>query len=83
MVDGVVDAVQFGRVGRSLSGLINASKSYEIMHDMLMNEPSLVKCSNELCISCYGRFRYNGFGVARFYPQKLFHHLTKVFGAEK
>ena len=72
------NAVKFGQVGRSISGLVDASKSYEIMIDTLTNQPSIVKCSNRLCISCYGRFRYNGWGIIGFYPRKLL-NLTKNF----
>ncbi len=77
------DAVVFGKVGRSLSGLVDAKKSYEIMLEVLRCEPSSVKCNNTLCISCYGRFQYNGLGVASFYPRKALHLLVKLLGTKK
>lgn len=77
------NAVQFGKVGRSLSGLVDASTSYRIMLDVLKNDPSEIKCSNKLCISCYGRLRYNGFGVLGFYPQKFLHYTARLLGAKK
>ena len=77
------NSVVFGQVGRSLSGLVDASKSYEIMLETLRREPSSVRCNNTLCISCYGRFSYNGFGVASFYPRKAVNLLLKLLGVKK
>ena len=65
------EAVTFGRVGRSLSALVDARKSTEILRKMLTETPHLVRCDDRTCISCYGRFRYNGFGVLSYYPQQL------------
>ena len=58
-------------------------KSYEIMLETLRREPSSVRCNNTLCISCYGRFSYNGFGVASFYPRKAVNLLLKLLGVKK
>ena len=51
-------AVVFGQVGRSLSGLVDAAKSFAICVDVLRNQPGLIRCDNNLCLSCYGRYRY-------------------------
>lgn len=72
------NAVKFGQVGRSKSGLVDTSRSYEIMLDALKHQPSVIKCNDRLCISCYGRFRYNGLGVIGFYPWKLFQLITNI-----
>ena len=65
------EAVTFGRVGRSLSALVDARKSTEILRKMLTETPHLARCDDRSCISCYGRVRYNGFGVLSYYPQQL------------
>lgn len=73
-------AVVFGEVGRSLSGLVDTSRSYEIFVDLLKKRPDLIRCNNKLCISCYGRYRYNGAGAVAFYPKKIYHMAARYFG---
>jgi aminoglycoside N3'-acetyltransferase len=69
-------AVVFGQVGRSLSGLVDAAKSFAICVDVLRNQPGLIRCDNNLCLSCYGRYRYNGANVLTFYPRKTYHMIS-------
>ncbi|WP_415890274.1 AAC(3) family N-acetyltransferase [Neptuniibacter sp. SY11_33] len=73
------NAVSVGQVGRSLSALVDARKSYDIMLRVLKNNPGLIKCDDKYCISCYGRYRYNGVGVFPYYLRKL----TKIIGRFK
>ena len=78
------NAVTFGQVGRSLSALVDAKKSCEILENIMTNYPKFIKCDDKKCISCYGRFRYNGFGVIFFYLKALpvlFHKLYKRLAA--
>jgi aminoglycoside 3-N-acetyltransferase len=65
------NAVRFGMVGRSLSALVDTRKSLDIFLDLLESNPSIIRCDDYYCISCYGRFRYNGIGVGSFYTRKL------------
>ena len=64
-------AVEFGRVGRSLSAIVDARKSTEVLRRILTQTPHLVRCDDRSCISCYGRFQYNGFGALAYYPRRL------------
>lgn len=66
-------AVRFGRVGKGLSALVDAQKSLEIFLNIFQSNPDLLRCDNKQCISCYGRYTYNGIGVFSFYPRKLVH----------
>lgn len=72
------EAVKIGNVGRSLSALVDARKSAEILHKIMIENPHLMKCDNRSCISCYGRFRYNGVGAVWFYARELPRLLGKV-----
>ena len=74
------NAVSFGRVGRSLSALVDARKSAEVLHRVMVDTPTLIKCDDRSCISCYGRFCYNRWGVLPFYPLQLPKLLAKAFG---
>ena len=73
------NAVSFGPVGRSLSALVDARKSAEILHRVMVETPKLLKCDDRSCISCYGRFCYNGLGVLVFYPKQLPNLLFKAW----
>lgn len=64
-------AVKFGNVGKGLSALVDTQKSLEIFLKISQSNPGLLRCDNKYCISCYGRYTYNGFGVFSFYPRKL------------
>ena len=73
------NAVTFGPVGRSLSALFDAQKSSQIFIELLGSKPYPLKCDNIECLSCYGRFRYNGL-AAYWYYLKAFHILlNKLF----
>ena len=61
------NAVKFARVGRSTSALLDAKKSTEILTRVITQNPHLMRCDNPACVSCYGRFRYNGTGAIFFY----------------
>ena len=64
-------AVKFGQVGKSLSALVDSKKSVEIITKVMTENPHFIKCDDRTCTSCYGRFRYNGFGVIFFYFQSI------------
>ena len=74
------NAVRFGRVGRSLSALVDARKSAEVLQRVLVETPTLLKCDDYSCISCYGRFCYNRLGVLLYYPRQLPKLLFKAIG---
>ena len=74
------NAVRFGRVGRSLSALVDARKSAEVLQRVLVETPTLLKCDDYSCISCYGRFCYNRWGVLLYYPRQLPKLLSKAIG---
>ena len=65
------NAVTFGTVGRSTSALVDAQKSAAIFTTLLSQRPTVLRCDNSSCISCYGRFVYNGFGVIGFYLREI------------
>lgn len=65
------NAVNFGRVGRSLSALVDARKSAMVLRRVMTDTPKLLKCDDRSCVSCYGRLCYNGIGVFSFYPKQL------------
>ena len=73
------NAVRFGRVGRSLSALVDAKKSTEILKKIMAETPGLMRCDDRSCVSCYGRFCYNGLGVVSFYPRQLTKLLKKAW----
>ncbi len=74
------NAVRFGRVGRSLSALVDARKSAEVLQRVLVETPTLLKCDDYSCISCYGRFCYNRWGALLYYPRQLPKLLSKAIG---
>jgi len=71
------NGVAFKRVGRSLSALVDTRIAFDVFTHVLVNEPQLIRCTNNYCISCYGRYRYNGSGVLPFYMRKPFSILRK------
>ncbi|WP_415890267.1 AAC(3) family N-acetyltransferase [Neptuniibacter sp. SY11_33] len=72
------NAVKFGQVGRSVSALVNAQKSTEILTKLMKETPHLMKCDNRSCISCYGRYRYNGIGAVWFYFREVPNLIKKL-----
>jgi aminoglycoside 3-N-acetyltransferase len=67
----VEGAIKFTMVGNSLSALIDTKKSFEIFVKMLKDNPSLLRCNDRLCNSCYGVELYN--------PNGYFFHNVKLF----
>lgn len=64
------NGVRFGTVGRSLSALVDAKIAYDVLLQVLQKQPRLIRCDEPNCISCHGRFVYNGFGVVPYYLRK-------------
>lgn len=60
-------AIKFGNVGKSVSALVDTNKSFEVLMNIFTTRPSLIQCDNKNCVSCYGRFVYNRWGVIPFY----------------
>ncbi len=73
------NAVKFSKVGRSLSALVDAEKSAAIIKDIMVKDPHLIKCDDKQCISCYGRYRYNGFGAILFYLRMMPNLMLKFY----
>ena len=71
------NGVVFNRIGRSMSALVDTKIALDVLKHLLVHEPRLIRCINKDCISCYGRYRYNGFGVLPFYIRKPFSMLRK------
>ncbi|MFT6193217.1 MAG: aminoglycoside N3'-acetyltransferase [Cognaticolwellia sp.] len=75
-------AIKFGPIGKSLSALVDTKKSSVVLMNIFNERPYLIKCNNKDCLSCYGRYIYNGFGVIKFYskyiPQLVYKILTII-----
>lgn len=72
-------AVQFGTVGKSISALVDAKKSVEVLTKVMTDNPYFIKCDNHSCVSCYGRYRYNGMRVVAFYFRSVSVLVKKMF----
>jgi aminoglycoside N3'-acetyltransferase len=70
----VKNAATIGFVGRSYSMLIDGNKSYEIIYNALKKTPSIIKCNNNLCITCYGKWNKAPISSLRIY----FHYINKI-----
>lgn len=64
-------AMKIGTVGRGLSACVDIEKSARLIEQVLQNNSNLIQCDHKDCVSCYGRFVYNGFGVFEYWPKKL------------
>ncbi len=64
-------AMKIGIVGRGLSACVEVEKSAKLIEQVLQNNPNLIRCDHKDCVSCYGRFVYNGFGIFKYWPKKL------------
>lgn len=75
-------AIKFGQVGKSVSALVDTQKSNTLLMKIFNDRPSLIRCNDKNCISCYGRFVYNGLGVVNFYskfvPRLMYRILIKL-----
>ncbi len=72
------NAVNFARVGRSTSALVDARKSTEVLTRVMTQTPHLLKCDDRSCLSCYGRVEYNGLGAIWFYVRHMTKPITKI-----
>jgi aminoglycoside 3-N-acetyltransferase len=68
----VNNAIKIGEVGNSTSSLMDATKSYKVIKDLLLRNKKFILCDNNYCTQCYGNPFYNGFGIISFYVNKLF-----------
>ena len=50
----ILNAIEFGPVGKSNSALIDCKKSFEIILKLYQNEPDYLRCDNKYCPDCYG-----------------------------
>lgn len=71
-------AIKFGTVGKSLSAIVDTARSKELLMDIFKERPYLIKCSNKKCLSCYGRYIYNGSGVFKFYFMNFPRFIYKI-----
>ena len=71
------NGVSIDWVGRSQSGLVDTKIAFDVLKRVLEENPGLVRCTNRDCISCYGRYRYNGARVIPFYVRKPLSLLRK------
>lgn len=76
----IENAMTVGFVGKGLSACLDIGKSAEIIEDVLLNNPRLIRCGHQDCVSCYGRFVYNGLAALPFWPKKI---LSKVFAHQR
>jgi aminoglycoside 3-N-acetyltransferase len=75
------DAMRIGRVGKSLSALIDGPSSLDIISKVLKTQRQLVLCEDQSCTSCYGRWSNVGARVLWFYPRKLIARLFRRFSS--
>jgi aminoglycoside 3-N-acetyltransferase len=71
------NGVSIDRVGRTQSALVDTKIAFDVLKSVLEKNPGLVRCTNRDCISCHGRYRYNGARVIPFYVRKTFSLLRK------
>lgn len=76
-------AMKIGPVGRGLSACVDIEKSARLIERVLEDNPNLIRCDHLNCVSCYGRFVYNGFGVFKFWPKKLLSHISRALSSIK
>lgn len=76
-------AIKIGYVGRGLSATVDIEKSTRLIERVLKNNPNLIRCDHADCVSCYGRFVYNRFGIIKFWPKKILSHFSKNFSSTK
>lgn len=50
----VNDAINFGVIGNALSAYIDCGKSHRIFVELFNNNPLLIKCDDNKCLTCYG-----------------------------
>jgi hypothetical protein len=68
----VNNAIEFGLVGNGRSAIMNAKTSFEVILSTLKSDSKFIKCDNDTCYSCYGRYYNNGFGIIPFYIQRFY-----------
>lgn len=76
-------AMTLGNIGAGLSACIDIRKSAQIIEDVLTNNPRLIRCDHKDCVSCYGRFVYNGLGALDFWPKKIANKLLPKQGLKR
>lgn len=69
-------AMKVDFVGKGLSACIDTKLSAEIIKKTLQNNPQLIRCEDKYCVSCYGRYVYNGLGILKFWPRKFLQILS-------
>jgi aminoglycoside 3-N-acetyltransferase len=47
-------AINFGKVGKSVAAYIDCAKSFKIFQEIIKNSPQLIKCDDAFCPYCYG-----------------------------
>lgn len=77
------NAMKIGYVGRGLSACVDIEKSAQLIEQVLKSNPNLIRCDHVDCVSCYGRFVYNGFGVLKFWPKKLLNYFSRSLSSIK
>ncbi len=76
-------AMKIGSVGLGLSACVDIQKSALLIEQVLKNNPNLIRCDHIDCVSCYGRFVYNGYGVFKFWPKKLLNNFLHILSSIK
>ncbi len=72
------NAMKIGIVGRGISACVDIHKSVQLTEQVLKKNPNLIRCDHMDCVSCYGRFVYNGFGVFKFWPKKIINIFSRT-----
>ena len=62
-----MNAASISRTGNAFSALVDGNSSYQIIRTIFKRDPGFFRCEDHSCVSCYGRYIYNGFGVVPFY----------------
>ena len=72
------NAMYVSSVGQTSAALINSQLSLDIFLELLSRNPSIFKCDDIFCGSCYGRFHYNSYGVLPFYFRYIYNRLSSL-----
>jgi len=71
-------AIRFGTVGKSLSAVVDTQRSKDLLMGIFKERAHLIRCNNTKCLSCYGRYIYNGSGVFKFYLMYFPYFVKKI-----
>ena len=66
------DILKKGLVGNSISAIVDAKKSYDILLNQIKLNPKIYLCDNKNCIDCFGNPYLVGIKSLSFFTKKIF-----------